>query len=98
MATLPAPSQPYGVTIHGEFIYWSDWVKNAVYRVDRFADNPLAEVVGEGVMLGMQGIVSSQIFEVGKQDVAIIAYYKIAHRSPSMHIGNILQIYPELIQ
>eukprot|EP00057_Strongylocentrotus_purpuratus_P018504 XP_011672978.1 PREDICTED: uncharacterized protein LOC581905 isoform X1 [Strongylocentrotus purpuratus] len=64
VATLPAPSQPYGVTIHGDFIYWSDWVKNAVYRVDRFADNPLAEVVGEGVMLGMQGIVSSQIFEV----------------------------------
>ncbi|XP_041477992.1 low-density lipoprotein receptor-related protein 4-like [Lytechinus variegatus] len=64
IATLPSPSQPYGVTIHGDFIYWSDWVKNAVYRVDRFVDNPLSEVVGEGVMLGMQGIVSSQIFEV----------------------------------
>ena len=43
LASLPSPSQPYGVTVHGNYVYWSDWVKNAVYRVDRFATDPLAE-------------------------------------------------------
>ena len=66
LASLPSPSQPYGVTVHGNYVYWSDWVKNAVYRVDRFATDPLAEAVGEGLLLGMQGIVSSQVYEIGK--------------------------------
>ena len=85
VATLPSPSQPYGVTLHGDFIYWSDWVKNAIYRVDRFADDPLAEVVGEGVMLGMQGIASSQIFEVGEDFT-----YSLYHHLMDYACGTIL--------
>ncbi|XP_072181314.1 low-density lipoprotein receptor-related protein 6-like [Diadema setosum] len=64
LSTLPSPSQPYGIAVHGDYVYWSDWAKSAVYRIDRFADDALAEAMGDSVMLGMQGIATSQVFQI----------------------------------
>ena len=63
-ATLP---RPFGLTLLGDYLYWTDWRNYAVYRANKNSADVSVFVTGIGISMGIHGYNLSEKITPGKE-------------------------------
>ena len=72
---VTAVPHPYGLTVAGDYIYWTDWRKIAIQRADKMTGDKVTTIRGD--LPGLMAIHAVQLGNVGTSAISICVSTKL---------------------